>query len=351
MDVTGYPEARAALPVAAWRALQGALEALLAGGLPCGAALADHEGAVIASGRNHAYDAPSADDVLEGTPLAHAELNVLARVPTGRDLSGDVLWSTQQPCAMCSAALRFCGVGEVRWLAADPAFVGADDPRGGPLRDPTPDDATPGPWAVLANVLFLQPSIARGGRDDPRIVRNLRADPATTELALEVAAERVRTADLDALAGALWPRLAVAARRRAGVGRSRPTNEDVVVRGLRWVGVATRSYDEMVHLLRDVLGLRPAFTQDTTAEFSTADGDRVQLMAPGDAYHDFFTEHARGPVPLFEVDDVDAARAALQRAGIQIVGTEGRDRHWRWIHVRAPDGNLYELASRLRVTR
>jgi hypothetical protein len=35
---------------------------------------------------------------------------------------------------------------------------------------------------------------------------------------------------------------------------------------------------------------------------------------PGDPY-DFFTEHARGPVPLFEVDDV-------------------------------PDGNLYEFASR-----
>jgi hypothetical protein len=29
---------------------------MIAGGLPCGAALTDHSGVVIARGRNHAYD-------------------------------------------------------------------------------------------------------------------------------------------------------------------------------------------------------------------------------------------------------------------------------------------------------
>jgi hypothetical protein len=53
-------------------------------------------------------------------------------------------------------------------------------------------------------------------------------------------------------------------------------------------------------------------------------------------------------VPLFEVDDVSAAREELVAAGIEIVGPSGQDRHWDWIHVRAPDGNLYELASRRR---
>jgi hypothetical protein len=69
-------------------------------------------------------------------------------------------------------------------------------------------------------------------------------------------------------------------------------------------------------------------------------------MGPGDPHYDFFGQHATGPVPLFEVDDV-AARNSLEAAGIEIVGPPGRDSNWEWIHFRAPDGNLYQLASRL----
>ena len=71
-------------------------------------------------------------------------------------------------------------------------------------------------------------------------------------------------------------------------------------------------------------------------------------MAPGDAYYDFFTEHAADPVPPFEVDDVHHARRELEEAGIEVMGATGRDSRWEWIHFRAPDGNPYELASRLR---
>jgi len=35
------------------------------------------------------------------------------------------------------------------------------------------------------------------------------------------------------------------------------------------------------------------------------------------------------------------------RAGIPIVGPIEHDRSWEWIHVLAPDGNLYEFASAL----
>ena len=96
------------------------------------------------------------------------------------------------------------------------------------------------------------------------------------------------------------------------------------------------------------MGLRVSFDDATTIELATTDGDQVQLFAPGDPYFDFFTAHARGPVQLFEVDDVHAARSELEAAGIEIVGELGRDSRWEWIHVLAPDGNLYELASRLR---
>jgi catechol 2,3-dioxygenase-like lactoylglutathione lyase family enzyme len=119
------------------------------------------------------------------------------------------------------------------------------------------------------------------------------------------------------------------------------------VRNVRWVGIRTDRYDEMVGFLRDVLGLRTNFEEATTVEFETSEGDEIQVMAPGDPYYDFFGEHATGPVPLFEVDDVAAARRELEAAGIEIVGAPGRDSQWEWIHFRAPDGNLYELASRL----
>ena len=36
-----------------------------------------------------------------------------------------------------------------------------------------------------------------------------------------------------------------------------------------------------------------------------------------------------------------------EAAGIEIIGATEHDSEWEWIHVRAPDGNLYELASRM----
>jgi catechol 2,3-dioxygenase-like lactoylglutathione lyase family enzyme len=119
------------------------------------------------------------------------------------------------------------------------------------------------------------------------------------------------------------------------------------VKNVRWVGIRTDRYDEMVAFLRDVLGLPTRFEEPTTVEFETSEGDQVQVMAPGDPYYEFFGAHAQGPVPLFEVDDVHSARRELESAGVEIIGATERDSTWEWIHVRAPDGNLYELASRL----
>ncbi|HWD80810.1 MAG TPA: VOC family protein [Kribbella sp.] len=115
---------------------------------------------------------------------------------------------------------------------------------------------------------------------------------------------------------------------------------------LRWVGMATRDYQAMFEFLHGVLGLEVVFAEDTTAEFSTAEGDTVQIMAPGDRFFEFFAQNAGGPVPLFEVDDVHSATQELRQAGVELVGLPGRDERWEWINFRAPDGNLYELASR-----
>jgi catechol 2,3-dioxygenase-like lactoylglutathione lyase family enzyme len=118
------------------------------------------------------------------------------------------------------------------------------------------------------------------------------------------------------------------------------------VLGLRWVGVRSAEYEPMVRLFRDVMGMRVEFSEQTTTELSLANGDRVQVFAPGDPYYEFFGEQAAGPVPLFEVSDLDAARAELAAAGVSVIGEIGRDKTWEWLHFRAPDGNLYELACR-----
>ena len=103
----------------------------------------------------------------------------------------------------------------------------------------------------------------------------------------------------------------------------------------------------MVRLLTEVMGLRVAFADATTTELSLPNDDRVQVFGPGDPYSDFFAKHARGPVALFEVDDVRGARAELVAAGIQVIGEIERDTSWEWLNFLGPDGNLYELATRL----
>jgi catechol 2,3-dioxygenase-like lactoylglutathione lyase family enzyme len=117
------------------------------------------------------------------------------------------------------------------------------------------------------------------------------------------------------------------------------------VLGISWLGIRAERYDEMVAFLRDGLGLAVEFEEEATTELSFANGDRVQVFAPGHRYHELFAEQATGPVPLFEVDEVHAAVGELERAGAELLGPIERDPHWEWANFRAPDGNLYEVAS------
>lgn len=52
-------------------------------------------------------------------------------------------------------------------------------------------------------------------------------------------------------------------------------------------------------------------------------------------------------MPLFEVDDLQAARAELVAAGIEVIGEIERDASWEWLTFCGPGGNLYELAGHI----
>ena len=197
-----FEQAWADLVPAARRSLELAYESLVAGGLPVGSVLVDGDGMVLAEGRNRAYDPPGGADLLQGTPLAHAEMNVLAAVRTEWDLSGCTLWSTHEPCSMCAAAAGFTGVGTVRYVAPDPWAVGAgveagpDAARSKPLGDPR--------WARVAGLLFVLGVASSVGPDSPTVTGN----PELAGLALDLLPVSTGGTLVD-LVAPLWPRLSV----------------------------------------------------------------------------------------------------------------------------------------------
>lgn len=181
-EARGFVEAWQELNPAFRRSLELAYQSLMAGGLAVGAVLTDAEDYIIAEGRNRAYDAPGGPDVLQGTPLAHAEMNVLAVVRQRRELGSCILWSTQEPCSMCAAAAAFTGVGAIRYIAPDPSALAAE-PQAHPATPPPLAGRSTGPaadlWVVTANVLFLLSVANRAGLAHRTVVRNRELEPET----------------------------------------------------------------------------------------------------------------------------------------------------------------------------
>lgn len=215
----GFGPAWEALALPARRCLELAYQTLVAGGLAVGSVLVDGAGRIVAEGRNRAYDPPGGRDVLQGTPLAHAEMNVLAAVDTGQELVGCTLWSTQEPCAMCTAAASFTEVGAVTYLAPDPWAVAAEVASAGAGWSVGFPD---GRWLVTANVLFLH-SIARArGTDHPTVAGNLEAEPETAALVVDLEPDAlVDSGSIATALPAVWDRVVAAATRRAErVGRT-----------------------------------------------------------------------------------------------------------------------------------
>ncbi len=186
------------------RSLELAHQSLLCGGLPVGAVVLDLDGELVAEGRNRAYDSPGGDDRLQGSPIAHAEMNALARIATSADMSTMTLWSSHQPCAMCAAACEFTGVGSVRFVAPDPS-----DDQPGP--DPS---GVEGHWLIVANVLFLEGVRAYSGASAPMLVRARGLEPETIDLLDAIAPQQLRTATLQEALGPIWHQVVSAAQRR-----------------------------------------------------------------------------------------------------------------------------------------
>lgn len=111
-----------------WRCcLEEAWAAYCAGSVPVGAVVTEQSGRVLSRGRNHTLDRAGMHGVLEGHPLAHAEVNALIALDYGQsDPHTCVLFTTAEPCPLCFGALYMSGVRELRYASRDP-YAGSVD--------------------------------------------------------------------------------------------------------------------------------------------------------------------------------------------------------------------------------
>jgi len=119
------------------------------------------------------------------------------------------------------------------------------------------------------------------------------------------------------------------------------------VKGLVWLGIPTDDYAGAVRFFAETLGLHVAFDESDTTELSAVNDDRIQVFGPGHRYFQFYRDRGARIVPLFEVDNLDEARADLARSGAEVFGEPESDGVWAWLTFRAPDGNIYSLGARL----
>ena len=112
------------------------------------------------------------------------------------------------------------------------------------------------------------------------------------------------------------------------------------VLGLVWVGTRTTAFDATTAFFRDVMGLAVHSSEPDFEVLQVPDGSTVEVFGPASSWN----RHLEHPVAGFLVSDLDEAERELRAAGVEIVlprqGDEGRG----WLHFRAPDGFVYELA-------
>jgi catechol 2,3-dioxygenase-like lactoylglutathione lyase family enzyme len=109
-----------------------------------------------------------------------------------------------------------------------------------------------------------------------------------------------------------------------------------------WAGTRTGEYGAMLEFLTGVLGLEVSHQQRDFAALGLPSGDTFEVFGPSDQDHRYFTT---GPVVGFVVEDLPAAVAELERAGVEVLGGQVDEHGEGWRHFRAPDGNVYELTS------
>ncbi len=86
-----------------------------------GAAIADDGDQIIARGHNQLFHAGPGP--ISSTYMAHAEMNALAQLPVSRGQRYSI-YSSFEPCYMCTSALLFYRIERVDFASVDPVWLG-----------------------------------------------------------------------------------------------------------------------------------------------------------------------------------------------------------------------------------
>jgi catechol 2,3-dioxygenase-like lactoylglutathione lyase family enzyme len=115
----------------------------------------------------------------------------------------------------------------------------------------------------------------------------------------------------------------------------------VRIKGIVFAGTATPARPQMSAFVETVLGLSRIQVDGVEADlFAFPDGSTFAVASPDGMGP---TERTLG----FLVDDLAAAADELRRAGIETDADISHNASQRYLHFRAPDGNLYELVEAL----
>ena len=219
---TGPVDSLSAAAARLWADLDGpwqeafrqAWEALRTGNIAVGACAATAAGEIVHAARNRLNDDDGPHGEIFGSSLAHAEMNVLARLEWGRrrDL---VLTTTLEPCLQCAGAIRLGPIATVRYAGADRYWDGCHEfgklsareaRRVQPVRiGPRADEL--GAFATLISRFGPKPT--------PGFERACRAigEGPLFDLVHELRDggefDRFTAMEVDAALGYLWPRLQV----------------------------------------------------------------------------------------------------------------------------------------------
>lgn len=110
--------------------------------------------------------------------------------------------------------------------------------------------------------------------------------------------------------------------------------------GIGFIGFRTDRFEEMVRLFRDLIGLAVVRQAPGATWFRLGTDAELHVYADTDPDHAFFTT---GPVVGLRVDDVDATRAVMEAAGLEMLTEIERTDTAAWCHFRAPDGTVLEI--------
>ncbi|MGH2401662.1 MAG: VOC family protein [Candidatus Limnocylindria bacterium] len=110
--------------------------------------------------------------------------------------------------------------------------------------------------------------------------------------------------------------------------------------GIGFIGFRTDRFEEMVAVFRDLIGLAVVREAPGATWFRLGADAELHVYADTDPDHAFFTT---GPVVGLRVEDVDATRAAMVAAGLEMLTDIERTESAVWCHFRAPDGTVLEI--------